>query len=221
MRVFTNSRKGKVRWGLTVIFIGFAMSATQVLAIDVKMTMEEAQRALAAGREPMEKAETVEDVAKVIKAADKAVRIGANLEENPCGASAILKTKTYWLEYFGRREAAESKRQKRDVRMPGNKIHEILEMPYLELEIGICGDEEFFAEGVQVVLQQGRRNIQPVDVGKPGRGRKIPGHASSFTSRFTAQFAYLDIDPEADSVIAIFFPDGKLINLEAQFSKIQ
>lgn len=189
--------------------------------IDVELTMEQAKASLAAGRGPMEKAETVEQVASLIKATDKAIRLGADLEQNPCGTSAILKTKTYWLEYFGRREAAESKRQKTEIRMPDSKIQEILEMPNLELEIGLCGEEEFFAEGAQVVLQQGRHNIQPVDIGAPARGRKIPGMPNSYTSRFTARFAYVDFDHQAQTTVAVFFPDGKLVNIEADFSKIK
>lgn len=204
-----------------VLFLTLAGGIDQVWAIDVHLAMDDAKKALAAGRGPMEKANTVEEVAKVIKAADKAIRIGADLEKNPCGTSAILKTKTYWLEYFGRREAAESKRLKQEVHMPEPKIQEILEMPYLELEVGLCGEEEFFAEGVQVALQQGNQTIQPVDIGAPTRGRKIPGSESSFTSRFTARFSYKDFDPQAPTIIAVFFPDGRLINLEADFSKIK
>ena len=132
-----------------------------------------------------------------------------------------MRTRYYWLEYFGRREAAESKRQKRSVRMPEAKIQEILKMPYLEVEIRLCGEEEFFAEGVDVALQQGRSMIRPVDVGAAERGKKNPGDIASYRSRFTARFAYADFDPNAESTLAVFFPDGKLINIEADLSKIR
>ena len=209
------------RIGLGAIIFGICPLVDRSWGIDVELTMEQAHASLSAGREPMEKAETVEEVARVIKAADHAIRLGTDLEKNPCGTSAVLKTKTYWLEYFGRREAAESKRQKTEIRMPESKIQEILEMPNLELEIGLCGGEEFFAEGAQVVLQQGRHNIQAVDIGAPARGRKIPGMPQSYTSRFTARFAYVDFDPQAQTTVAVFFPDGKLVNIEADFSKIK
>ncbi len=207
--------------GLGAILFGIFPLVDRSWGIDVELTMEQANASLSAGREPMEKAETVEQVASVIKAADQAIRLGVDLEKNPCGTSAVLKTKTYWLEYFGRREAAESKRQKTEIRMPESKIQEILDMPNLELEIGLCGEEEFFAEGAQVVLQQGRHNIQAVDIGAPARGRKIPGMPQSYTSRFTARFAYVDFDPQAQTTVAVFFPDGKLVNIEADFSKIK
>ena len=198
-----------------------AITVPQAYAIDVKLSMDEANDALARGRESMEQAEKVEDVATIMKAAEKAIRVGADPEKEPCGPHAILRTRQYWLEYFGRREAAESKRQKRAVRMPDTKIQEILEMPYLEVEIRLCGAEEFFAEGADVALQQGTAMARPVDVGPAERGRKNPGSETSYRSRFTARFAYADFDPQAPSKLAVFFPDGKLINIEADFSKIR
>lgn len=201
--------------------LAWAITVPQASAIDVKLSMDEANEALAAGRESMEKAEKVEDVANIMKAAEKAIRVGADPDKDPCGPHAILRTRRYWLEYFGRREAAESKRQKRAVRMPETKIQEILEMPYLEVEIRLCGDEEFFAEGADVALQQGTTTTRPVDVGPAERGRKNPGPETSYRSRFTARFAYADFDPQAPSKLAVFFPDGKLINIEADFSKIR
>jgi hypothetical protein len=189
--------------------------------IDVDLTMDEATKALASGRESMEKAEQVQDVATIMKAAEDAIRVGADPEKDPCGPHAILRTRRYWLEYFGRREAAESKRQKRSIRMPETKIKEILDMPYLEVEIRLCGEEEFFAEGADVALQQGTAMVRPVDVGPAERGRKNPGSPPSYRSRFTARFAYADFDPKAKSTLAVFFPDGKLINIDADFAKIR
>lgn len=193
----------------------------KVYGIEVDLTMEEANKALASGRESMEKAEEVKDVAAIMKAAEQAIRVGADPEKDPCGPHAILRTRRYWLEYFGRREAAESKRQQRSIRMPESKIKEILNMPYLEVEIRLCGEEEFFAEGADVALQQGTAMIRPVDVGPAERGRKNPGTPTSYRSRFTARFAYADFDPKAKSVFAVFFPDGKLINIDADFSAIK
>lgn len=189
-------------------------------AIDLSITLEQANEAMAAGRKTMEQAESVEDVAAVMKASERAIRVGADPEVEPCGAHAILRTRRYWLEYFGRREAAESKRQKQEIRMPESKIQEILEMPYLEVEIRFCGEDEFFAEGAEVALQQGSTTIRPVDIGPAERGRKNPGDRVSFRSRFTARFAYADFDPQAPGSLAVFFPDGKLIDIPAGFSKI-
>ena len=188
--------------------------------IDLAISMEKANESLAAGRKTMETAESVEDVAAVMKASEKVIRVGADPEVDPCGTHAILRTRRYWLEYFGRREAAESKRQKRDIRMPESKIQEILDMPYLEVEVRLCGEEEFFAEGAEIALQQGNLTVRPVDTGPAERGRKNPGPTPSFRSRFTARFAYADFDPQAPGTLAVFFPDGKLINIPADFSKI-
>lgn len=189
-------------------------------AIDLSLSMEDANKSLAAGRQTMETAESVEDVAAVMKASEKIVRVGANPEVDPCGTHAILRTRRYWLEYFGRREAAESKRQKKDIRMPESKIQEILAMPYLEVEVRLCGEEEFFAEGAEVAMQQGNLMVRPVDIGPAERGRKNPGPTPSFRSRFTARFAYAAFDPQAPGTLAIFFPDGTLVNIPADFSKI-
>lgn len=189
-------------------------------AIDLSITMEKAHEALAAGRKTMEAAESVEEVAAVMKASEKVIRVGADPEVDPCGAHAILRTRQYWLGYFGRREAAESKRNKQDVRMPEAKIQEILDMPYLEVEVRLCGEEEFFAEGAEVALQQDALMARAVDVGPAERGRKNPGPTPSFRSRFTARFAYADFDPQAPGTLAVFFPDGTLINIPADFSTI-
>ena len=91
---------------------------TGAWAIDVKLSSEEAKKSLEAGRIPMEKAASPEDVKKVLQQASVATRVGADPEKDPCGASAILRTKHFRLEAFGRQEAAESKKQKKDVRMP-------------------------------------------------------------------------------------------------------
>ena len=198
----------------------WTLALPMAYAIDVNLTLDQANKALAMGRESMEKAEQVKDVATIMKAAEQAIRVGADPEKDPCGPHAILRTRRYWLEYFGRREAAESKRQKRSIRMPDSKIKEILEMPYLEVEVRLCGEEEFFAEGVDVALQQGSAMVRPVDVGPAERGRKNPGSPTSYRSRFTARFAYADFDPQGQSTLAVFFPDGKLINISADFTKI-
>ncbi len=213
--------RSKMKLGLGAMAMSTLIGIAPVLGIEVDLTMEQAAKLLAAGRGPMEQAETVEEVTKLIKAADKAIRIGTDPEQKPCSTSAILKTKSYWLEYFGRREAAESKRLKTEVRMPEAKVKEILQMPNLEIEVGLCGQEEYFAEGADVALQQGSNNIIPVDKGKPSRGKEIPGSKTDYVSRFSARFAYQDFDPIAPTNIVVFFPDGTLISLEADFSKIK
>ena len=91
-----------------LLWVGF----TPALAIDVKLSSEEAQKALEAGRTPMEKANSPEEVRKVLQHASMVTRVGADPEKHACGASAILRTKRYRLEAFGRQEASESKKAK-------------------------------------------------------------------------------------------------------------
>ncbi len=206
-------------FGAIFLFVGFFVPPA--LAIDVDLTIDQAKAIMASARGPMEKASSNEEMFTIIKEADKVSRIGDDPETTPCGTSAILRTKTYWFGYFGREEGRRSKVAQQEIRMPDSKIEDILNMPNLEIEIGLCGQEEFFAEGADVALQQGSNNIMPTDKGKPSRGRKIPGSDRDFVSRFSARFSYQDFDPQAPTKIVVFFPDGKLISLDADFSKIK
>ena len=64
-------------------------------AIDVNLSSDEAHKALETGRIPMEKANSPEDVKKVLQQASLTTRVGADPEKEPCGASAVLRTKRY------------------------------------------------------------------------------------------------------------------------------
>ncbi len=224
-----SGRAGEISIGilgsLTALMVGtvamWAVTAEPGWAIDVKLTMEEAKKTLAAGREPMAAANTPEDVKKVLQEASLSTRVGADPEKDPCGPSAILRTKRFWLESFGRKEATESKKQKKEIRMPEDKIQKYLDMPNLEMEIQLCGDEEYFAEGAQVVLQQNSKNIKPVDLSPAERGRKNEGEGPAYRSRFTARFAYDSFDPAAATKIVIFFLDGKMIEIPADFAAVK
>ncbi len=199
--------------GLTVV--------QPVLAIDVKLSMDDAQKALEAGRAPMDKANTPDEVKKVLQQASVVTRVGADPEKDPCGPSAILRTKRYRLEAFGRQEAAESKKKKSEVRMPDEFIKKVIDMPNMEVEVQLCGDDEYFAEGAQMAFQQGSKNIKPVDVSPAERGRKNEGSGPAYRSRFTARFAYESFDPAAKTKVIVFFPDGKMSEFEADFSKVR
>ena len=192
-----------------------------VLAIDVNLSMEEAQKILEAGRAPMEKANTPEDVKKVLQQASMVTRVGADPEKDPCGASAILRTKRYRLEAFGRQEAAESKKRKMDVRMPDEFIKKVVDMPNMEIEVQLCGDDEYFAEGALIELQQGSKRIKPIDIGKAERGRKNEGSGPTYRSRFTAVFAYEKFDSAAASVFVVNLQDGSEVRIVADFSKVK
>ena len=148
-------------------------------------------------------------------------RVGADPIKDPCGPSAILRTKRFWLGAFGRKEAAESKKQKRKIRMPEAKIRKLLNMPHLEVEVQLCGDEEYFAEGAEVVFQQNSKNIRPIDVSPAQRGRKNEGKGPAYRSRFTARFSYDSFDPIAKTKVVVFFPDGRLVEIPADFSKVR
>jgi hypothetical protein len=192
-----------------------------VWAIDVNLSSEEARKALEIGRMPMEKANSPEDVKKVLQQASLATRVGGDPEKEPCGASAVLRTKRYRLEAFGRQEAAESKKRKTDVRMPEEFIQKVMDMPNMEMDVQLCGDDEYFAEGAVIELQQGSKRIKPIDIGKAERGRKNEGNGPAFRSRFTAIFAYEQFDPTASSVFVVNLQDGKEIRIPADFSKVK
>ncbi len=215
-----------VRLILSGVFLGgltmtWSMAIDPARAIDVNLTMGEAKKALASGREPMEAANSPEDVKKVLQQASVGTRVGSDPEKDSCGANAVLRTKRYWLESFGRQEATESKKQKQEVRMPDEKIQKILDMPNLEMSVQLCGDDEYFAEGVQVALQQGTKTIKPIDVGPADKGRKNEGQGQPYRSRFTARFAYDSFDPNAKTKVVIFFQDGKTIEFDTDLSKVK
>jgi hypothetical protein len=199
----------------------YCIGITPTFAIDVKLTSEEAQKALEAGRIPMEKANSPEDVKKVLQHASMATRVGADPEKDACGASAVLRTKRYRLEAFGRQEASESKKRKTDIRMPEEFIKKVVDMPNMEVEVQLCGDDEYFAEGAVIELQQGSKRVKAIDVGKAERGRKNEGSGPAFRSRFTAVFAYESFDPNAASVFVVNLQDGKEIRIPADFSKVK
>ena len=217
----------QVRLGVCAVMMAVACVADPAGAIDVKLTMDEAKKSLAAGRDPMMKASEAakpdEEIKKVLQHASVITRVGADPEKEPCGTSAILRTKRFWLESFGRKEATESRKQKTDVRMPDDKIQKYLDMPNLEVEVQLCGDDEYFAEGVQMAFQQGSKTIKPVDVSPAERGRKLemPDKAAAYRTRFTARFAYDSFDANAKTKIVVFFMDGKQIEFDADFSKVK
>lgn len=208
---------------VTFVVVGLltVVGLQPVLAIDVKLSAEEAQKALEAGRTPMEKANSPEEVKKVLQQASLVTRVGADPEKDPCRASAILRTKRYRLEAFGRQEAAESKKRKMEVRMPDEFIKKVVDMPNMEIEVQLCGDDEYFAEGALIELQQGSKKIKPIDIGKAERGRKNEGSGAAYRSRFTALFAYEKFDPAAASIFVVNLQDGKEARIPADFSKIK
>ncbi|WP_455370774.1 hypothetical protein, partial [Petrachloros mirabilis] len=161
--------------GLVGVGLLLSLGGGQAFAIDVKLSMEDAQKALESGRIPMDKANTPEDVKKVLQQASMATRVGADPEKDACGASAVLRTKRYRLEAFGRQEASESKKRKTEIRMPDEFIKKVIDMPNMEVEVQLCGDDEYFAEGAVIELHQGSKRVKPIDVGKSERGRKNEG----------------------------------------------
>jgi len=190
-------------------------------AIDVNLSSDEAHKALEIGRLPMEKANSADDVKKVLQQASMITRVGADPEKDPCGASAILRTKRYRLEAFGRQEAAESKKRKMDIRMPEEFIKKVMDMPNMEIEVQLCGDDEYFAEGAMIELQQGSKRIKPIDTGKAERGRKNETAGPAYRSRFTALFAYEQFNPTAVSEFIVNLQDGSEIRIPAEFSKVK
>ena len=105
--------------------------------------------------------------------------------------------------------------------MPEEFIQKVVDMPNMEVEVQLCGDDEYFAEGAKVVFQQAGKNIEPIDVSPAERGRKNDGEGPGYRSRFTARFAYESFNSEAKTKIIVFFPDGKMSEFDADFSKVK
>jgi hypothetical protein len=146
------------RWlptGFLVASMVVTLLSVPAYGIDTRLSLDDAKKALETGRTTMERAgespKPDEEIRKVMKHVSLVNRVGADPEKDPCGASAILRTKRYRLEAFGRQEATESKKQKKEVRMPDEFIRKVVDMPNLEIEVQLCGDDEYFAEGVVMV----------------------------------------------------------------------
>ena len=105
--------------------------------------------------------------------------------------------------------------------MPEEFIQKVMDMPNMELEVQLCGDDEYFAEGALIELQQGSKRIKPIDIGKAERGRKNESNGPAFRSRFTALFAYEQFDPTASSVFVVNLQDGTEIRISADLSKVK
>jgi hypothetical protein len=208
-------------WGIVAMVGICTLGISPALAIDVTLSMDDARKALEAGRVPMEKANTPEEVRKVLQQASMVTRVGADPGKDSCGASAILRTKRYRLEAFGRQEASESKKRKTAIRMPEEFIKKVIDMPNMEVEVQLCGDDEYFAEGAIIELQQGTKRVKALDIGKAERGRKNEVSGPAYRSRFTAVFAYESFDPNAPSAFVINFQDGKDVRIDADFSKVK
>ncbi len=217
----TVGRRGHAHAVVGLVVGVMALAVGPAWAIDVKLSPEEAKKALEAGRAPMEKAASPEDVKKILQQASLVTRVGADPEKDACGASAILRTKRYRLEAFGRQEAAESKKQKKDVRMPDEFIQKVVDMPNMEVEVQLCGDDEYFAEKADIVFQQKGKNIRPVDLSPADRGRKNDGSGPGYRSRFTARFGYESFDPNAKTTIVVTLQDGQTMQFDADFSQVK
>ena len=225
------SRRSGSKIGLVPVGLaGMAMMLGGILpahAIDVKLSMEEAKKALEEGRLPMEKAlekdekTSQETVKKIVQQASVKTRVGADPEKDPCGASVVLRTKRYRLEAFGRQEAMETKKKQQDVRMPDEYIKKVVDMPNMEVEVQLCGDDEYFAEKADIVFQQKGKNIRPIDISPADRGRKNDGEGPGYRSRFTARFAYDSFDPNAKTVVVVTLQDGQEIRFDADLSKVR
>ncbi|MDF0665018.1 MAG: hypothetical protein P0119_02975 [Nitrospira sp.] len=105
--------------------------------------------------------------------------------------------------------------------MPEEFIQKVMDMPNMEMEVQLCDDDEYFAEGALIELQQGSKRIRPIDIGKAERGPKNESSGPAFRSRFTALFAYEQFDPAASWVFVVNLQDGKEIRMPADFSKVK
>jgi hypothetical protein len=207
---------------LMVAFVAPDFSS-EVYAIDVDIKMDDAKKILDSSRMSMEKAKNPEEAKKIGQQIFSAYRVGADPEKEPCSPSAVLHTKRYWLEWFGGVEAAESKKKNETVHMPDPKIQKLLDMPNMEVEVQLCGDDEYFADQAELSMQQGSKPqpISPVDKPPATKGRAVTGMDKTYRSLVKGLFAYDSFDRNAKSKFIVTFPDGNLTELEADLSKIK
>ena len=163
---------------------------------------------------------TLDRQAKVLSLATEGYVATPTQSEDPC-TRVLFGTKRFTLEEYGRTEAKESVKEGKDIRMPEKFIQKVIDMPIMQIEVHLCGEKEYFAEGAEVVLQQQSKYIKPLDTGRAQRGRKNEEQGAAYRSRFTARFSYDAFDPVAPTKVLVVFPDGRLMEIPADFSKIR
>ena len=96
----------------------------------------------------------------------------ADPEKRPVRRQCHLCAKALPLEAFGRQEAAESKNRKRRAHARRVYSKKVVDMPNMEVEVQLCGDDEYFAEKADIVFQQkGKISVRWISA-RPDRGRK-------------------------------------------------
>jgi hypothetical protein len=105
--------------------------------------------------------------------------------------------------------------------MPEEFIQKVIDMPNMEVEVQLCGDDEYFAEKADLVFQQKGKNIKPFDISPAERGRKNEGQGPAYRARFTARFGYDSFDPNAKTTIIVTLQDGQEIKFDADLSKVK
>ena len=95
--------------------------------------------------------------------------------------------------------------------MPDKFIKKIVDMPNMEAEVQLCSNDEYFAEGALIELQQASKKVKVIDVGKAERGRKNEGSGPALrVPVFTGRSCLTRVlNPTAQSVFVVNLQDGK------------
>lgn len=103
------------------------------------------------------------------------------------------------------------------------EIAQVLESATLLVSVTMYGERPTFAQDSYVVLDQGGRTIKPVNVrfdGQAARSSVWP-QSPAYRAKVVASFAYVDIDPKAQTKLSVFPSSGGQVTFDLDFSRIE
>ncbi len=177
---------------------------TSAYAIDVHLTANQIQTALAQGKEAAQKQRPPDSFY---------VQFGVADAVQPKG---FLITKTGALSVMGTHMAL------RGVEPSEADVAQVLEGTTMLVNIVIFGNTLNFAENSYMVLNQGKKTIKPVTVRFDAQADRsvVWPKSPRFKAKVVASFDYADFDARAETTITVYPGTGESSSFSMNFSEI-
>ena len=187
------------------VFALSCLPCTSAYAIDVHLTADQIQVALAQGKEAAQKRRLPDSFY---------VRFGVADEVQPKG---FLITKTGALSALATHMAL------RGLEPSEADVAQVLEGKTMLVNMVIFGNTLNFAVDSYMVLNQGRRTIKPVTVRFDAQADRTVVWPKSprFKAKVVASFDYADFDPRAETTITVYPGTGDSSSFSMNFSEIR
>lgn len=180
------------------------LPCTSAYAIDVHLTAEQVQAALAQGKEAAQKHRPPDSFY---------VRFGVADAVQPKG---FLVTKTGALSVMATHMAL------RGLEPSEADVARVLEGKTMLVNIVIFGNTPSFAVDSYMVLNQGKKTIKPVTVRFDAQADRsvVWPKSPQFRAKVVASFDYADFDPRAETTITVYPGTGGSSSFSMNFSEI-